>query len=73
MDINMPELNGIDATRIIKSNINLKNIPIIFLSGKRDQEVVEHVKSLGVNGFISKPTKATIILKKVRSILDAQD
>lgn len=69
MDINMPGMDGLQATRTIKSNSRLKDIPIIILSGKGNRELVSQVKKTGANGFITKPTKAPVILDKVAKML----
>ena len=69
MDINMPGMDGLQATRTIKFNSRLKDIPIIILSGKGNRDLVNQVKKTGANGFITKPTKAPVILDKVAKML----
>jgi two-component system sensor histidine kinase/response regulator len=56
MDIQMPEMNGIEATEIIRNDIS-KEIPIIALTAAVMQEDREHALAAGMNDFIEKPIK----------------
>lgn len=53
MDINMPEMNGLDATRIMRT-FN-KTIPIIALTAVDEKEVRDNALSAGMNDVIIKP------------------
>jgi PAS domain S-box-containing protein len=52
MDIQMPELDGIEATMLIRMN---SNVPIIGLSANNSPQDIEMCKKAGMNGFIGKP------------------
>jgi two-component system sensor histidine kinase/response regulator len=56
MDLQMPEMNGIEATKIIRNDIS-KEIPIIALTAAVMQEDQEHALAAGMNDFIEKPIK----------------
>jgi len=56
MDIQMPEMNGIEATEIIRNDIS-KEIPIIALTAAVMQEEREQALAAGMNDFIEKPVK----------------
>ena len=56
MDIQMPEMNGIEATEIIRNDIS-KEIPIIALTAAVMQEDREQALAAGMNDFIEKPIK----------------
>lgn len=55
MDLHMPELDGLEATRQIRQNPLLRNIPIIALTANAWQEVREQCMAAGMDDFISKP------------------
>lgn len=55
MDIQMPRMNGIDATRAIRNNN--KAIPIIAITATKEQEMRDASLQAGMNDFISKPYK----------------
>ncbi len=62
MDIEMPEMNGIDATKEIRKFD--RKIPIIAHSSKTLESVIEDLKISGFNGYVSKPSNE-ITLKMV--------
>jgi DNA-binding NarL/FixJ family response regulator len=63
MDIAMPELNGIEATRqILTANSSAK---IIILSAHSDDEYVERTTAAGVAGFLEKQTSSEILTKAI--------
>jgi len=70
LDIEMPEMNGIDALIKLKSCEAWKNIPVIFLTGRTDETVEVHCFELGAVDFITKPFSAPVLLKRVKTHLD---
>jgi sigma-B regulation protein RsbU (phosphoserine phosphatase) len=67
MDVLMPERNGIDAVKYIRSHASTADIPIIVLSAT---ESLESAYIAGANDFISKPFHRYELLIKVRSALN---
>ena len=66
MDIAMPELNGLEATRqILAANPAAK---IIILSAHSDEEYIERTVAVGVAGFLEKQTSAEILTKAIREV-----
>ncbi len=67
MDIYMPEMNGYDATKIIKKSdkYTQKAIPIIAVSASAFQEDIENARRSGVDAFLAKP----IDNKKLKAVL----
>ncbi|MDR2597127.1 MAG: response regulator [Treponema sp.] len=70
LDIEMPEMNGIDALIKLKSYETWKNIPVIFLTGRTDETIEVHCFELGAVDFITKPFSAPVLLKRVKTHLD---
>lgn len=56
MDIRMPVMDGIEATSIIKKELNLK-VPVIALTGELDSELLERCKEVGFDDFRTKPLR----------------
>jgi two-component system sensor histidine kinase/response regulator len=54
MDIQMPEMNGIEATKIIRKDID-KTLPIIALTAGVMPEDRKHAEAVGMTGFLAKP------------------
>ena len=65
LDIEMPEINGYETIKLIKSNENTKNIPVIFLTAQRDGENELKGLSLGAIDYIIKPFSPPLLLKRI--------
>lgn len=72
MDSRMPELNGIDATKIIRKSKSekLKNIPIIALSAAVSETDQKEYKKAGMNGFLPKPFKESELINEINKVFD---
>lgn len=73
MDIQMPEINGIEGVKIIKNNDVLKNIPIVMVSVMDEEKNIERAFTAGAIDFISKPVKKLELKARVRSILKLKE
>ena len=69
MDITMPNMDGLDALKAIRSKDSSANVVMCSAMGQESM-VIEAIKS-GAKDFIVKPFKADRILKTVSSIVDA--
>ena len=68
MDIRMPEMNGLDATRIIKE-IN-QSTPVIALSAYAFDENIREAKMAGCDEFMAKPFRVENLIEMVKKYLD---
>ena len=68
MDIRMPEMNGLDATRIIKE-VNHET-PVIALSAYAFEENIREAKLAGCDEFMSKPFRVENLIEVVKKYLD---
>lgn len=55
LDINMPKMDGVEVLGRIKSDDELKNLPVMMLTTTDDPREVEKCYSLGCNIYITKP------------------
>lgn len=55
LDIILPDINGYDLCKIIKSDENLKDLPVFFLTAIPSSEVERRIKETGADGYILKP------------------
>jgi CheY-like chemotaxis protein/two-component sensor histidine kinase len=65
MDMQMPEMDGIQATRLIRRLPNGANIPIIALTGAASESDRESCIAAGMNDHIGKPINALELLQKL--------
>ena len=70
MDIQMPEMNGLDATRHIRKLENkwAASIPIIAMTADAFSENVAECMKAGMNGHIAKPIDLKLVIREIRRI-----
>ena len=68
MDIRMPEMNGLDATKIIKEIDH--NTPVIALSAYAFEENIRDAKAAGCDEFMAKPFRVENLIEVVKKYLD---
>ena len=70
MDIQMPEMNGLDATRRIRGLANpwAASIPIIAMTADAFSENVAECLQAGMNGHIAKPVDLKLVIREIRRI-----
>ena len=64
MDLQMPEMNGFEATRFIRDKMN-SQIPIIALTADVTTVDLEKCKAVGMNDYISKPVDERLLYNKI--------
>ncbi|MBQ6479898.1 MAG: response regulator [Anaerolineaceae bacterium] len=74
MDIQMPFMNGLEATRRIRNSENRQAaaIPIIAMTADAFSENVAECLEAGMNGHIAKPVDIKIVLKEIRKIKETK-
>lgn len=73
MDIRMPVMDGIEATKRLKKNIKTSKIPVIALSASVMKNEEDEITKAGFNGFIVKPAQIAVIFKELIRFLDYSD
>ena len=69
MDVMMPDMNGLEVVRYIKSAPQLAGIPIIMVTGKSGKNIVIESLQAGAAGFVVKPFDRDTLLDKVAQVL----
>ena len=68
-DVNMPEMNGLDLSRAIKSDERFKTKPIIILTTESSEELKMKGKEIGVTGWMVKPFNDEKLVKSIKMVL----
>jgi CheY-like chemotaxis protein len=55
LDLNLPDMTGVDILKIVKENENLKRAPVVVLTTTDDQREIQRCYDLGCNVYITKP------------------
>ena len=69
IDINMPVMDGLKLISLIRSDDNLKEIPICVITTEGAKEDRERAMSLGANEYLTKPIQANRVLSVAKSLL----
>ena len=69
LDIGLPWINGFELAKLMKENEDLKEIPLIFVSGKTGDVDVKRGFDVGANDYIKKPFDVDQIRKTVNTLL----
>jgi two-component system cell cycle response regulator DivK len=74
MDLNMPEMDGLTATRLLRQNPALHHIPIVALTANVMPQVLDEVLAAGCEGYITKPVSVDKLPDQIRHFLkDGRD
>jgi len=69
LDAEMPEMDGWEACKTIKSNSQTANIPVLMCTGHDLSEEQEQLKKVSAAGYIPKPYQSAQMLEKVSQVL----
>jgi len=69
LDINMPEISGLDILRVMGLDPALQHIPVLVLTAATDPKVRKKALDLGASDFLSKPIDPNELLPRVRNAI----
>ncbi len=69
MDLQMPLMDGLKATKIIRENLNIKT-PIIAISANAFQSEIDRCLNNGMNDYITKPFREDKLIKKINEVIE---
>ena len=67
LDIMMPEMDGYEVCRKLKADKRTKDIPVIFITAKSEEEDRQRGKELGSAAYITKPFDARTVIQIVKT------
>lgn len=65
MDVEMPEMDGIETVSKIRNMENIKDIPVMFFTGSTSKDTVEKCMELGMVDYIVKPYKPDDLIDRL--------
>ena len=68
LDLKMPKVDGIEVLRQIKSDPQLKTIPVVVLTSSREEQDLVNSYELGVNAYIVKPVQFQEFVEAVKLV-----
>ena len=70
LDLNMPRKDGREALRELKSDQQLRRIPVVVLTTSNAEDDIRRTYDLGVNSFIIKPTSFQDLVDILKALSD---
>ncbi len=68
LDLKMPKVDGLEVLRQVKSDPNLKTIPVVMLTSSREEKDLVLSYNLGVNAYVVKPVNFQEFLNAVKEL-----
>ena len=68
LDLKMPKLDGMQVVKQIKTDENLKTIPVVMLTSSREEKDLVESYSLGVNAYVVKPVSFDKFIDTMKQI-----
>jgi CheY-like chemotaxis protein len=69
MDVRMPRMTGYEACKILKANPDMKDIPVVFLSAKGQENEIQQGLASGAEDYLLKPFAPDQLTSRVKIIL----
>jgi two-component system chemotaxis response regulator CheY len=72
LDLNMPDIGGIEVVEYVRSQDTLRHLPIIIVTTRGDEASRARALAVGANRFMTKPFTPDTMLSEVRGLLNGQ-
>ncbi len=69
LDVNMPELDGMQTCRMIRANEKFQDIPVLMLTARTDIKDMIEARRMGANDYLVKPFSPQVLIQKVLRLL----
>ena len=69
MDVRMPRMTGYEACTLMKADAKLKDIPVIFLSGKGQDSEIQTGLEVGAADYLLKPFAPNQLTERIHAVL----
>jgi len=72
LDLNMPDMHGLDVLRFVRSHSQYRALPVMVLTTRGDEASREAVLEAGASSYLTKPFSPSFLVSSVRQLLDAE-
>ena len=70
LDVEMPELSGIDLCQVVRNDPRWSELPVLFLSARTDMETIQSVFTVGADDYVSKPIVGPELVARILNRLE---
>jgi len=69
LDYNLPGMNGSQVCRILRKQDNTQNTPIVLISAKDEDKLIQITKEAGADGYIGLPFEGKTFIEKITGFM----
>jgi DNA-binding response OmpR family regulator len=69
LDLTVPYLDGFEMIRVLRNDPATKRIPVVVLTGRRDDETFAQARKLGASQFLTKPVARDVLIRAIETQL----
>jgi putative two-component system response regulator len=69
LDIEMPEISGLEFVGLLKKNPELNSTPVIFVTSHANPQFIDQAMAFEAEGYIVKPFIPEALIKRIKSVL----
>ena len=70
LDVEMPEINGIELCQILRSDPDWQELPVLFLTARQDAKTIQQIFEIGGDDYISKPVIGAELVARINNRLE---
>lgn len=68
LDLKLPKIDGLEVLQRVKSDADLRHIPVVMLTSSKEEQDLVRSYALGVNAFVVKPVQFTEFFKAIQDL-----
>ena len=69
LDLTVPYLDGFEMIKVLRNDPATKKIPVVVLTGRRDDETFAQARKLGASQFLTKPVARDLLMRTIETQL----
>lgn len=70
LDLMMPDMDGFEVCKRVRTNGDLSALPIIIVSARTDQSAIDKAMNAGANAYLTKPINLLQLSSEIKRLLD---
>ncbi len=70
LDVEMPDIDGIELCQILRNDPNYRELPVLFLTAKQDAKTIQQIFEIGGDDYIAKPVVGAELIARINNRLE---
>jgi DNA-binding response OmpR family regulator/HPt (histidine-containing phosphotransfer) domain-containing protein len=72
LDVEMPQINGLELCQSVRDRSDWSHLPIIFLTARTESSLIQQVFAIGADDFVNKPVVGPEIIARITNLMERQ-